>query len=111
MADSFSVAYFNWQFGKAIPYVSGGSGRWLQYAASQVDEADIDSLRAMTEGAQCEITDIDGSDSLLTATIRVRHFLAFDSIEGARHVKDEAVFPLHLTRESGTWKVKLEKLP
>src|SRR5574344_1276584 len=57
LADSFSNAYFNWQFKRAVPYVSNSSVVWLRYAASQVHQEDVDSLRKKAQGASCEIND------------------------------------------------------
>lgn len=109
--DSFSAAYFNWQFGKAIHYVDGGSERWLVYAASQVTQEDIDSLRAMPEGASVEVKDVAYGDSLAMATVEVSNFLAFDSIGKAPHVVGKATYKLPVRRAGGHWKVVLDGLP
>lgn len=109
--DSFSTAYFNWQFGKAIHYVDDGSARWLRYAAAQVTQEDVDSLRAMPEGASVEVEDVVYGDSLAMATVEVSNFLAFDSIGKAPHVVGKAAYKLPVRRADGHWKVVLEGLP
>lgn len=111
--DSFSVAYFNWQFRRALPYADAASARWLSYAASQVGEDDVDSLRAMEQGAETEITNlqIHDGDSTAVATVRVRNFLAMDSIGEAPHVEQNKTFRLSVARRGGKWKVVLDGLP
>lgn len=111
-ADSFSTAYFNWHFADATAYVDSSSQRWLVYAASNVHQADVDALRAMEDGAQAEIEDIEAtSDSAATVTLTVRNFLAMDTIGEEAHVVSEARFalPLRLIREG--WRVSLSALP
>ena len=53
--DSFSQNYFNWKFQQAMPYVTHSSHQWLYYVASQVEQADVDRLRSMVQGAECQI--------------------------------------------------------
>lgn len=110
-ADSFATAYFNWQFGKAVRYVDAGSERWLSYAASQVTQEDVDSLRAMAEGASVDVKGVAYYDSLAMATVAVSHFLAFDSIGKAPRVVDKATYKLPVKQVGGRWKVVLEGLP
>ena len=112
-ADSFAEAYFNWQFAKAVPHVTDSSVIWLQYASSQVDQEDIDSLRAMSEGATCELSDVDYGDDDTTAvvTMQVKHFLAMDSIGTSRHVVEAGVFALPMVYQNEKWKVSLRALP
>ena len=111
--DSFAEAYFNWQFQKALPYVTPASGRWLHYAASQVTQEDIDSLRAMAEGAGCKIQSVDYSDvdTLAVVTVAVSHFLAMDTIGRPSHLVDEAVCRLPVVFANDKWKVCLKALP
>lgn len=109
--DSFATAYFNWQFGKAVRYVDAGSERWLSYAASQVMQEDVDSLRAMAEGANVDVKDVAYGDSLAMATVEVGNFLAFDSIGKAPRVVDRATYKLPVKQVGGRWKVVLDGLP
>ena len=56
--DSFANNYFNWHFPKAVKYCTQESERWLRYAASNVNETDVELLRQKPEDASIEITDI-----------------------------------------------------
>ena len=56
--DSFANNYFNWHFPKAVKYCTQESERWLRYAASNVNETDVELLRQKPEDASIEITDL-----------------------------------------------------
>lgn len=111
--DSFSVAYFNWNFKKAIHYVTPASEKWISYAASQVTEEDVDSLRAMQSGAEIDVKDIDinDEDSTATAEVEVSNFMAMDSIGKPPYIKEKATFHLPLSCDNGIWKIALKSLP
>lgn len=110
-ADSFAVAYFNWRFFAAVPYSTPESKTWLNYAASQVTQEDIDSLKAKAEGAKITIEDIDMDDSTALVTVKVRDYIPFDSIGGTPHTAQEATFKLSMALREETWKVELNGLP
>ena len=111
--DSFAVAYFNWQFPKAVEYTTPQSHRWLSFAASQVSQDDVDTLKAMEHGAECEIEDIslNHNDSEASVIITVRNFIAMDTIGAAPHLTREAKFALSLVYADNKWKVDLDGLP
>ena len=41
-ADSFSTAFFNYQFKEAMKHVDEESEKWLQYVATNVTQEDVD---------------------------------------------------------------------
>lgn len=111
-ADSFSVAYFNWRFADALPFVTQDSRRWLSFAASQVSQEDVDSLRAMLNGAEVKTKDVDyKNDTTAVATIIVNNFLSFDSIGRQPSVVAEKKFLLPLVLREDKWQVHLSTLP
>ena len=69
--DSFAVYYFNWQFHKAVRFVTPESEKWMSYAASQVHQADIDLLQQKELPATCEIQEITYDDTLFSAASSV----------------------------------------
>ncbi len=110
--DSFSEAYFNWQFPRAVAYCTPESRRWLSYAASQVNEDDVDSLRAMDRGAEHAIDKVDyQNDSVAVARVTVRHFMAMDSLGHAGQLIDETHFALPVVYREEQWRVHLSSLP
>ena len=110
--DTFASAYFNWHFKEALPLVDSASRKWIVYAASNVHQDDIDSLRAMPEGATLRLKDIDyTSDSTAVAFVTVHNFLAMDTIGTASHTVESAKFALLLKYEKEKWCVSLTSLP
>lgn len=107
--DSFATAYFNWQYPRCRQYVSDSSQVWLRYLASQVDEADVDTLRARTEGATVELGDVDYSDDGSSAFVKVtvHDLLMMDTIGQVGHLVDQQEYVIPVIRERGKWKVRL----
>lgn len=111
-ANAFATKYFNWHFEEALPYCTPESEIWLRYAASQVHQADIDSLRAQKEGASADIDDINiaDNDSIAQVGITVHNYLRMDTIGNACRKINEAKFLLDIRRRSGHWKVRMVNL-
>lgn len=110
--DSFAEAYFNWQFPRAVPYCTQESRRWLSYAASQVNEYDVDSLRAMDRGAEHEISDIHyDNDSMAIVNIAVHHYMSMDSLGQAARLVDEGLYRVPVVYKGERWLVELRGLP
>ena len=112
-ADSFATQYYNWHFEKALKYCTPESEMWLRYAASNVHQADIDSLRAKDEDATIEHGDIHYNDNDTTAIIDItaKNFLQMDSIGQVAHLVDEATFSIPMVLRHGKWMVKMGSLP
>lgn len=111
--DSFATYYFNWHFPKAVKYCTQESERWLRYAASNVNETDVELLRQKPEDASIEITDIDFGDdeTSATVTLTVHNYLQMDSIGQDPQLIEQTDFQLPMCMEKGLWKIKLDKLP
>lgn len=104
--DSFATHFFNWQFQQALPYCTPDSRKWMRYMASQVSQADVDTLRNLPEGASVKIEDIDRQDdSTAVASITVKNFLPMDTLGTVAAPCPEARFQLPLTRNGKGWKV------
>ena len=110
--DSFSVAYFNWRFADAMPFVTPQSTRWLRFAAAQVEQEDVDSLRAKRYAAEVKVDDVSSvDDTTKLATVIVRDFLAMDSIGRGPHAVPIDTFRIPLALTGGYWRVRLSRLP
>lgn len=96
-----------------VKYCTKESERWLRYAASNVNETDVELLRQKPEDASIEITDIDFDDdeTSATVTLTVHNFLQMDSIGQDPQLIEQADFQLPMCMEKGLWKIKLDKLP
>ena len=96
-----------------MPYVTHSSHQWLYYAASQVEQADVDRLRSMVQGAECQIVDVEENpeDSTAISHVEVNGFLCMDTVGKAAHLVDKATYELKLRFQNGKWLVDLEGLP
>lgn len=111
-AGVFANNYFNWHFSRALSYCTPESEPWLSYMASNVSQADIESLRNMPQDANIEIGDIlyDENDSTAKVAIRVNNFLQMDSIDTPAHLVKQADFEIVMIQRDGKWLVKMEGL-
>lgn len=111
--DSFASSYYNWQFRKALKYCTPESEMWLRYAASNVHQADVDILRAQSEGASHKIQSIsyEPGDTLAYVRLLVRNYLRMDTIGNAGRIISKATFKLPVVRRHKRWMVKMEDLP
>ena len=109
VARDFSSAYFNWRYPDAVRFVTAGSRRWLAYVSSQVSQEDVDSLRAMKEGASFKIGDVSYSStgSFATVKVTVSNFLLMDSIDRAPRVCAHGEYEIPLSYDGHEWRVKL----
>lgn len=70
--DSFATYYFNWQYDKAAAYCTPLSIKWLEFAASQVREGDVEQLKAKESQLTTEIISIDYSPDERQAYVKQR---------------------------------------
>lgn len=113
-ADSFATAYFNYQFKEAKKHVDTPSEKWLQYAATNVTQEDVDILKKQENGASVTINDIIFSNMQETQAdvhITVHNFLQHDSIGKSGQMIEDAKFILKAYQENGRWFIKMEDLP
>lgn len=111
--DSFAVNYFNCRYKEALPFVTSGSRKWIWYAATQMHQSDVNTLRVQEEGASCETESIsiDNGDTTASATINAFNFYKTDTIGRRGHFVDKASFNIQAVKEGGKWKIRMEGLP
>lgn len=111
--ESFSVAYFNWDYPKAASYATDSSLPWLSYAGSQVTQDDLELINTKTELATVEVMPdaVIVNDSCVVATVLVRNFLEMDSFDRQPVLREEATFCLEILGNNGRWAVHLTSLP
>ena len=109
VVNGFSSAYFNWRYFEATRYVTHASCKWLSYISSQVIQTDVDSLRAMKEGATFEIGDIayDDGGSSARVKVTVSNFLLMDSIGHSPRICSRGEYIIPLSFDGNEWKVTL----
>lgn len=109
---AFADAYFGYDFDLALQHCTPESRKWLVYAASNVHEEDLETLRSQEEGTSAEVIDYDfDSDTTGTAIVEVHRFLQTDSIGQPGRMVDQATFSLPIVHTGGKWTVRMEGLP
>ena len=96
-----------------MPYVTADSKRWLEYAASQVHEEDVEALRAMTSAAKWEVVSLQygENEQQMNAKVEVSNFLAMDTLGTVAHQVEKAVYAIALKQHDNRWLVDLNRLP
>ena len=105
-AEAWADAYFNCDFKDAKGYVTDDSQKWLQYAASNTTQQDLDMLK-QAGGAQVTDSECDGegNDTLRLVTLSVSNVLT------AKGVAKEATFHVAVVKRDAGWQVRMEGLP
>ncbi|MBP5277188.1 MAG: hypothetical protein J6Z18_01665 [Prevotella sp.] len=116
VADSFCVRYFNYDFVGASKYCTDDSQRWLQFAASNVTEKDLQILYEQETPARIEVTDIayHEPDTTAIVTVVVENYWDMDKIEDeSRSLVHHrvGVFRFPLVRQQDIWRIRMEDLP
>lgn len=116
-AAEFAEAYFNYHYKDAAAAATADSRKWLEYAASNVTQGDVDKLRSAEEDATVEIVSSafeDDSRTKCAVRVNVGNFLRKDSINGkpGGYAKN-ACFLLRVELDEGTgrWLVRMAGLP
>lgn len=107
--ESFSKAYFNWQYQRAVPWCTEESRLWLSYMASQVNQADVDLLRSQPQGADVEIGAVEyqEGDSAAVVEVTVSHGVMMDTLGQAGRLVEKARYMVPMTFRQGRWRVHL----
>ena len=89
------------------------SEKWLQLAASNVTQDDLDLLYQQEERAEIDTENMEMTinDSVATAWVNVTNFLDMTAIGESGKISKEATFCLSLVRLDDKWKIKMEGLP
>ena len=111
VANAFAESYFNLRYKNSLKYCTKESEQWISFAASQINEDDIKSLRGLEEEASVEVENVSGDDAECHAKVIVSNYFEADTIGKTGHIVDEGVFDIMLVKEGNTWKVRMEGLP
>ncbi len=109
--DSFAQAYFRWQFLKAVRNCDAESYRWISFVASQVTQADVDSLRERRDDIDCTIGNAHLlNDSMAVVEVDVSHFLRMDSLGRATFVEQKSTYCIPAILRNGFWRVSMREV-
>ncbi len=110
-AEQWAEAFFHANFERATQYVTPDSRRWLQFAASNITQHEVDLLNATD--AEVEVEDIVSSDqdTLVTAVVKVNNYVAPALLGQQSAVQQEGIFSVTLVEHDGKWLVRMADLP
>jgi hypothetical protein len=111
--DSFATYYFNWQYDKAAEYCTPPSIKWLEFAASQVREGDVEQLKAKESQLTTEIISIDYSPDEQQARVkqRVSNYMEARGFGEPPAKCEEGIYEWTLVKEKRAWLIRMEALP
>ena len=111
VAVQWGEAYFNCDFHAAEALSTPESLRWLQFAASNTTQQDLDLLKQ--QAADVEATDYlpEANDTLRVVELRVSHYLSKNLSAGVSQQIEEGVFHITTVKRNGNWLVRMASLP
>ena len=109
----FSEAYFNYDLAQAMAYCTADSRPWIEFAASNIRQSDIDALNGKSRPAEVEVESVDYNegDTTGTAVVEIRNYLLNDSIDGQAHIVEKAHARLRFVVRGKECLVRMEGLP
>lgn len=111
VAVEWGEAFFNCDYHAAEALCTPESRRWLQFAASNTTQHDLDMLRQ--QAAQVEATEFfpEASDTLRVVELMVRNSVS-PTIHGGESTQvEEALFHVTVVKRNGSWQVRMASLP
>lgn len=111
VAVEWGEAFFNCDYHAAEALCTPESRRWLQFAASNTTQHDLDMLRQ--QAAQVEATEFfpEASDTLRVVELVVRNSVS-PTIHGGESAQvEEALFHVTVVKRNGNWQVRMASLP
>ena len=111
VAVEWGEAYFNCDYHAAEQLSTPESRRWLQFAASNTTQQDLDLLKQ--HAADVEATDYypEASDTLRVVELVVRNSLSPSINAGQSSQVEEALFHVTVVKRNGAWQVRMAGLP
>ena len=112
-AIKWADAYFNYDFHEAEKYATPESRQWLQFAASNTTEHDLQLVQENEGGASVEADDFfsEANDTLRVVSLRIYDFVSSTLPADSARLVDEATFTITTVLRDGEWKVRMEGLP
>jgi hypothetical protein len=111
VAVEWGEAFFNCDYHAAEALCTPESRRWLQFAASNTTQHDLDMLRQ--QAAQVEATEFfpEASDTLRVVELVVRNSVS-PTIHGGESAQvEEALFHVTVVKRNCSWQVRMASLP
>lgn len=112
-ALEFADAFYNYQFDKCLAYCTPEAKSWIRFAASNVHESDVQTLRSQKVGASVKLDDIclEEGDTLAIVHLTVSDFMTLDSIGKAGKIIRKATVALPAIYREKKWLINLQRIP
>jgi len=111
VAVNWANAYFNCDYFEAKQYVTEESKNWLNFAASNTTEADLQVLNHQHAEAESNNDFPVANDTLRVVSLTVTDFLASTDLGDAPRQQEEGTFWITVVKRDDNWYVKMEGLP
>ena len=110
---SWANAYFNFDYEKAMQYMTPESERWIRFAASNITEQDIDFIKSHNPQTQVQVlnSQLAESDTICKANIRVSNFIQLGFSTQDNQIIEHTDFQCQVVKRNGDWLVRMEGLP
>ena len=111
IAIEWGEAFFNCDYHAAEALSTPDSRRWLQFAASNTTQQDLDLLKQ--HAAEVEATDFfpEANDTLRVVELAVRNSVK-PTIAGEQPSQiEKAMFRTTVVKRNGSWQVRMASLP
>jgi len=111
VAVEWGEAFFNCNYHAAEALCTPESRRWLQFAASNTTQHDLDLLKQ--HAADVEATDFfpDANDTLRVVELVVRNSITPSTNAEKSSQKEKALFHVTVVKRNGNWLVRMADLP
>ena len=110
-ADNFAENSFNFRLADSRMFCTEESAAWLSFLASNMQQEDVDILKAQDKGATCKALSINIiNDTTATACYRVFNFMRIDTLGRAGKMTEQADYTITLVKRHSKWHVKMEGL-
>ena len=111
VAVEWGEAFFNCDYHAAEALSTPESRRWLQFAASNTTQRDLDLLKQ--HAAEVEATDFfpDANDTLRVVELAVSNSISHSIHAGESSQKEKALFHVTVVKRNGSWQVRMADLP
>ncbi|MCH5307416.1 MAG: hypothetical protein J1E37_04995 [Prevotella sp.] len=114
-AQRWSEAYFCYDFHEAEKYVTPESRKWLQFAATNATQDDINLINEKRPQVEAEnVTRLYGEetcDTLCIVKLRVKDYVKPALLGHSSTRADEGIFSITLVLVQDQWMVRMEGLP
>ena len=104
VAEDFASALYNWQYEKALQMATPESAKWLQMAASQITEDDINYFNEQEESVDIELNSIDQlSDTSAVAEYQLGNMVVKDLLATSPRLVSDTTTHINLVKRHGKW--------